>query len=219
MSPRIFMVVIALAFLPTLAQAGGTYGVKLGLASSELTGDVSAEPRSALTAGVFLAAEAYPFLDVVVEALYMPRGAEDVLTGRTHGALGPATDILTNARYHYLEVPFLLRVHPEGSGLHVLLGPSLAIKLGEDLSLARDYPPELTPWDFIRSGPDYSAYGVYGTLPAVDPSICVGAGYGRDVMGTHLGLDARAYFGLRNLTKYGRTVRNRSLTVSMVLGF
>lgn len=218
---RITLVAVAttLLLLTTTAHASATYGLKFGMAASDLVGDVDAEPFTAVTAGVFLAVDLYPHLDFVLEALYVPRGADDVLAGRTRGMMGGATDILTRARYDYLEVPFLLRLHPVGRGWFALAGPSFGIVIGEDIDLARDYPPEVIPYDVRRSDLDYRANGVYGTLPTVDPSLCVGLGYHRLVQGTDVGVEVRANFGLRNLTKYGRTVRNRTVTATMILGF
>jgi len=135
---------IALIILPmgtALAQGPAKFGFKLGMSVSSLDIDndrADWESRTALAGGGFVAFDLSGIWGLQVEALYVPKGAVTEMIGIDENGESVGDFDLTY-QVNYLEIPILVKISLGESPLHLLVGPSIALKMSANIK-ADDVP-------------------------------------------------------------------------------
>lgn len=182
-----------------------TYGVRVGANVSGVTGDNIAIEESSMRpiVGAFLSLPLTSWVGVQPEVAYRPH---DVKLSTTQQFSAQTWQYTT----HYLAVPVLLKWYvpsPGTSQLHVLTGPDIAFKLGENVDLASSRESELSP-----------AFG--NSFSSTDIGAVVGVGFDRNASGRVFSLDVRYEIGLTELTSDSDvpSLHDRSFSITFGIG-
>jgi hypothetical protein len=190
------------------AAQGRQIGLKAGASVATLHPEASQisgeplEPRAGLTAGAFAVFPLQSRLAIQLEALFTDKGGTQAVPDPTilRGVL------LDRLRFHYLDVPVLLRVSGPQAGsarLHGFIGPTLSVRLGAKYESA-----------LSASGSWGTEYDIAQDTRRFDAGLTVGGGA---EFGPRLVLDARYTLGLADVLEeqLGTPVTNRGFLVTV----
>ncbi len=191
-----FLVVLSVA-TPAHAQRW-TGALKAGAAITQFSGEtltsVDFDPRVGLVGGMTLGYDFGTVFAILPEVLYVRKGAYfDVLLG----------DIPTRVRSDltYIEVPVLAQYRFETSGyLHpkIFAGPMIAFMMDSRI-------------EFRAQGSDLTQDEEDDSIESRDFGAVFGAGVEVEVSDQRLSFEARASFGMADITKPGLDQRDPSL--------
>ena len=169
-----------------LAQARTEFGLKGGVARTDIVGDDTSDlsHKSGAVFGGFASLKLTRFFALQPELLYAQKGAN--ADAYSTGFLGES--VQTSLRFHYLEVPVLLKfVIPTSGNLNpaVYVGPALNVKLRA-----------VAHQDLLGNSMDQKI----GNIKATDFSLVMGFGGDFQMYSTRVVLDFRLNVGLGRFT-------------------
>ncbi len=188
--------VVLVSWGTALGQAPLKFGVKVGLSVSRLKVSNQwdfLDSRTALAGGGFLVIDLPGFWAIQAEALYVPKGATDEISGTDENGL-PTGIFTMTYQINYLEIPVLVRASLGSSPVYLIAGPALAFKLSSKITNG-DMPEILQDpiagdqdWEGLTDTDFGLVFGVGAALPT---------GFGEIVF------DARYTMGMSNIDDTG----------------